>query len=343
MKAAQYIGNKSFDVVRGGTVAPGPGEVRLDVGFVGICGTDMHIYHGVMDQRVGPPQVIGHEMSGVVADVGDGVQGFAVGDRVVVRPLDYCEDCPACDAGHSHICHNLKFMGIDSPGALQSSWTVKARTLHRLPDNVTMEQGAMIEPLSVAVHDVARARLVTGEKAVVLGGGPIGQLIAQVAKGIGADVLISEVSNVRRKFAEERGIRAVNPMESDIGAFVQDWTGGKGADVVFEVTGVVPAVETMTDIAAVRGRICMVAIHAEAPPVNLFQFFWKELEMVGARVYEAVDFDQAIEMVANGDIDVNSFVTSVDPIQNVASAFASMDGNPAGMKALIDCGSAADN
>lgn len=338
MTAAQYVGNKSFEVVSGGSLAPAEGEVRLDVGFVGICGTDMHIYHGVMDQRVGPPQVIGHEMSGVVAELGDGVEGFAVGERVVVRPLDYCGDCPACEANHSHICHNLKFMGIDSPGALQSSWTVKARTLHKLPDNVTMEQGALIEPLSVACHDVARSRLTTGEKAVVLGGGPIGQLIAQVSKGIGADVLISEVSDVRREFAEKSGVRTVNPVEDDINAVVADWTGGKGADVVFEVTGVAPAVETMTDIASVRGRICMVAIHSAAPSVNLFQFFWKELEMVGARVYEAADFERAIRMVADGDINLAPFITSINSIQDIATAFSSMDGNPAGMKALIECG-----
>lgn len=337
MTAAQYIGNKSFEVVAGNEIGPAPGEVRLDVGFVGICGTDMHIYHGVMDQRVGPPQVIGHEMSGVVAEIGEGVEGFEVGERVVVRPLDYCGECPACDAGCSHICHKLKFMGIDSPGALQSSWTVKARTLHKLPANVTMEQGALIEPLSVACHDVTRSRLVAGEKAVVLGGGPIGQLIAQVAKGIGADVIISEVSDVRREFAEKSGVRTVNPMADDLNAVIQDWTGGKGADVVFEVTGVVPAVETMTEIAAVRGRICMVAIHAKAAPVNLFQFFWKELEMVGARVYEAADFDQAIAMVANGDLDLEPFITSINTIDDIATAFSSMDGNPAGMKALIRC------
>lgn len=340
MTAAQYVGNKRFEIVPGSRVAPSKGEVRLDVGFVGICGTDMHIYHGVMDQRVAPPQVIGHEMSGVIAELGEGVEGFEIGDHVVVRPLDYCGNCPACDAGHCHICHNLKFMGIDSPGALQSSWTVKARTLHKLPDNVTMEQGALIEPLSVACHDVARVRLAAGEKAVILGGGPIGQLIAQVAKSIGADVLISEVSDVRREFAENSGVRTVNPANQDIKAVVGEWTGGKGADVVFEVTGVAPAVETMTDIASVRGRICMVAIHSSAPPVNLFQFFWKELEMLGARVYEAADFEQAIAIVANGDIDLEPLITSITSIQDVLTAFSSMDGNPAGMKALIACGNA---
>ena len=132
-------------------------------------------------------------------------------------------------------------------------------------------------------------------------------------------------------------MRTVDPVEEDLNAVVEEWTGGKGADVVFEVTGVVPAVETMTEIAAVRGRICMVAIHAAAPPVNLFHFFWKELEMVGARVYEAADFDQAIAMVAKGDLDLEPFITSINTIEDIATAFSSMDGNPAGMKALIQC------
>ena len=147
MKAAQYIGNKSFSIVEGTAIPPGEGEVRLQVGYVGICGTDMHIYHGVMDQRVAPPKTIGHEMSGIVMEVGQGVTNVALGDRVVVRPLDYCGECPACVAGHTHVCQNLKFMGIDTPGAMQSSWTVKARTLHKLPENVSLQQGALVEPL----------------------------------------------------------------------------------------------------------------------------------------------------------------------------------------------------
>jgi 2-desacetyl-2-hydroxyethyl bacteriochlorophyllide A dehydrogenase len=337
MTAAQYIGNKEFELVEGQPCPPGPGEVRLDVGFVGICGTDMHIYHGVMDARVGPPQIIGHEMSGVIAELGEGVEGYQVGDRVVVRPLDYCGDCPNCNAGLSHICQNLKFMGIDSPGAMQKSWTVKARTLHRLPENVSLKQGALIEPLSVACHDVERARLKSGEKAVVLGGGPIGQLIALVAKSVGAEVMVSEVSEVRRQFAADQGVRTVDPISDDLASEVREWTGGKGADVVFEVSGVPAVVEAMTEIAAARGRICMVAIHATPPPVNLFQFFWKELEMVGARVYEAADFDRAIEIVANGEIDLEPFITSVDTLPDIGQAFAHMDGNPAGMKALLSC------
>ena len=337
MQAAQYLGNKSFSLSPGVAVPPEHGEVRLDVGYVGICGTDMHIYHGVMDQRVAPPKVIGHEMSGTVAAIGPGVEGFNVGDRVVVRPLDYCGVCPACVAGHSHVCQELKFMGIDTPGAFQSSWTVKARTLHKLPENVSLQMGALVEPLAVAVHDINRAKLKAGEHAVVIGGGPIGQLIAQVAKSIGADVIMSEVNDNRQAFAQQHGIRTVNPVKEDLVEVVNDWTNGKGADVVFEVSGVQPAIDVMTEIAAVRGRICMVAIHSQKPQVDLFKFFWKELEMVGARVYEGEDFEQAIKLLAENKLALDAYITSVNPLDNIQSAFAELASDPQGMKALIAC------
>lgn len=337
MVAARYIGNKGFDLVAGEEKSPEAGEVRLNVGYVGICGTDMHIYHGVMDQRVSIPQTIGHEISGVVAEIGAGVEGFSVGEKVVVRPLDWCGECPTCVAGHTHICQNLKFMGIDTPGAFQSSWTVKSRTLHKLPAGVDLKQGALVEPLSVACHDVRRSRLQAGEKVVVLGGGPIGQLVAAVAKSVGADVLVSEPNESRRAFADELGVKSVNPIEQDLAAYVEEWTGTKGADVVFEVSGVKPAIDAMTQIAGRRGRIVMVAIHSVKPEIDLFQFFWKELELLGARVYEAADFDWAIELIASGQIDLKPFISSISPLADIGSAFASMDGNPEGMKALVEC------
>lgn len=337
MRAAKYIGDKGFELMAAEAIPPQADEVQLQVGFVGICGTDMHIYHGVMDQRVAPPQVIGHEMSGTVLETGSEVTGFAKGDRVVVRPLDYCSECPACHSGHQHVCHQLKFMGIDSPGAFQSRWTVKARTLHKLPDSVSLRHGALIEPLAVACHDVARAQLKAGEKAVVIGGGPIGQLVAQVAKSVGAQVLLSELNESRLAFARANGIATVNPAEQDLTDAVQSFTEGKGADVVFEVSGVAAAVEQMTQIAAVRGRICLVAIHANAPKVDLFQFFWKELELVGARVYEAGDFEQAIALIESGLINIETFISSVTPLEQIKQAFDRLDSQPQEMKALVSC------
>ena len=135
-----------------------------------------------MDARVKMPQIMGHEMSEIVHKVGAGVQGFLEGDPVTVMPLDPCGACPACQAGHTHICHNLKFLGIDTPGAFQSYWTVPAHTLHKLPDNLSLAHGALIEPLAVACHDVRLAHVAPDDNVVVLGGGPIGMLVGLVAK-----------------------------------------------------------------------------------------------------------------------------------------------------------------
>src|SRR4051794_7386543 len=280
-QAVYYEGNQTFRLGPGEAVAPGPGEVRLDVAFCGVCGTDVHIAHGAMDHRVQVPQVIGHEMSGTIGELGAGVEGFSLGDAVVVRPLDSRGETPA-DRGFSHISRNLKFLGIDTPGAFQQSWTVPAFTLHRLPADVDLQLAALTEPLAVACHDTRRAELAPGETAVVLGGGPIGLLVALVARAEGAHVVLSEVNPARLEVARSLGLDACEP--SELAARVDETTVGAGADVVFEVSGAPSAVLAMTELAALRGRLVVVAIHPEPQPVRLFDFFWKELQLRGARV-----------------------------------------------------------
>ena len=144
IQAAFYRGNKSFSVETRQMPAPSAGEVAVRIAYVGICGTDMHVFAGHMDGRVGFERVIGHEMSGYVEALGEGVDGFRVGQPVVVRPLDHCGACPACDAGHEHVCHNLKFLGLDTDGAMQEIWNVPAHTLHVLPDDIRMDHAALI-------------------------------------------------------------------------------------------------------------------------------------------------------------------------------------------------------
>jgi (R,R)-butanediol dehydrogenase/meso-butanediol dehydrogenase/diacetyl reductase len=338
MKAAYYTGNKTFVIEDVEQAPPGPDEVQIDVAFCGICGTDLHAYHGVMDQRIGLHRVIGHEMSGTIGKIGADVSGWAVGDRVVVRPLDPCGHCPACDAGHAHICHNLKFIGLDTDGAFQEKWNVPAHTLHRIPVGMAMDLAAFVEPLAVAVHDVRRGRVQAGEDALVIGGGPIGMLVALVAQHAGARVSLSEINPHRLEMAKARGFDALDPRETDIGKALHDKTGGKGADVVFEVSGSQAGATAMTEAAATRGRIVMVAIHPTKPSVDLFRFFWRELEMIGTRVYEPEDYDRAIELLANGEIDCKSLVTDVAELDDIGAAFAGLDGNPTAMKIMIKVG-----
>lgn len=337
MKAAFYHGHEQITIGDSTPRAPGPGEAQIRVSHCGICGTDLHIFHGKMDHRVQMPQIIGHEMSGTLTALGEGVTGWAVGDRVTVRPLDSCGACPACLAGHNHICMKLKFIGIDSPGAMQGLWTVPAHTLHRLPENLGFAQGALIEPIAVACHDVRLGEVQAGEYAVVQGGGPIGMLIALVARAAGARVLISEINPFRLALARELGLEAVNPTEVDLVEVVNGQTGGAGADVVFEVTGVPAAAEMMTKLPRTRGRIVMVAIYSQPAPVTLFQFFWRELRLIGARVYEPQDFEKAIALAASGSLPLDRIITSVLPLEGLESGFREMERGGAVMKVLIQC------
>ena len=335
ISAAFYRGDRQFTVETKQATPPAAGEVAVRIAYCGICGTDMHVFHGNMDGRVGFERVIGHEMSGTIAAVGDGVDGIDIGQKVVVRPLDHCGDCPACHAGHEHICHNLKFLGLDTDGAMQEIWNVPAHTVHMLPDDIRMDHAALIEPVAVACHEVRLSRLQAGEDALVIGGGPIGVLVAMVARDTGGKVVISEVNPHRLAIAEKLGFETINPMEKNLAEAINGRTGGKGADVVFEVSGTQPGVDAMTDCAATRGRIVMVAIHAKKPEVDMFRFFWRELELVGVRVYEKEDYEKAIAIIANGGVDADTVITDVSPLSDIQSAFESLDSSPTALKSLI--------
>ncbi|GAB3288248.1 zinc-dependent alcohol dehydrogenase [Pseudoclavibacter terrae] len=335
MRAAQYSGEHRIVVNEVEAPAPASGEVQIRVAYTGICGTDLHVLHGSMDARVDVPQAIGHEMSGTVESVGDGVTAFAAGDKVTVMPLDWCGTCPACKAGNSHICQNLNFVGIDSPGSLQELWNVREDLVVPLPASLSLEHAALVEPLAVACHDVARSRLTEGETAVVIGGGPIGQLIALVAAATGATVYVIEPNPERRALAERLGARTIDPTTSDAVAIIEEATGSAGADVVFEVAGVAVTALTAVDYAKVRGRVVLVAIHPNPVPINLHRVFWRELELLGARVYVRADFERAIELLASGAVPADDLITSVVGLSETQSAFDQLSG-AAAMKILVN-------
>lgn len=336
MKAVNYQGKGQFTVGEGKTITPQPGEIRLNVAYCGVCGTDLHISQGAMDARIPTPMIIGHEMSGTVAELGAGVSGFKIGEKVVVRPLDNRGETPA-DRGFSHICSKLKFIGVDSPGAFQGSWTVPAFTLHKVPEKTDLKLAAFVEPLAVACHDVRLGEIKKGELAMVLGGGPIGVLVALVAKQTGARVVLSEINPFRQKLAKEIGLEAVDPTKIDLPVWVKEQSGGSGADIVFEVTGAKPVALGMTDLLCIHGRIVVVAIYPKPVELNLFHFFWKELQMRGARVYEPQDYEEAIQLISSGVLPLERLITKVEPLEKLPDVCHELHGNPEAMKVLIDC------
>ena len=342
MRAAVYTGARVFQVEERPGGAPGPGEVQLKVAYTGICGTDLHIYHGDMDARVGGRAVLGHEMSGRIAALGEGVQGWAVGDPVTVMPLRWCGECAACRAGNEHICLRLTFLGIDAAGSMQNRWTVPADRLVRLPADLALRDAAVVEPVAVAVHDVRRAQVQTGEKVLVVGGGPVGLLIATVAREFGADVVVVEPNPYRRRMAEAFGHATVDPAANDVQDVVQAWTSGAGADVAFEVSGAQAGMDAAVAALSARGRLVLVAIHTAPRTVDLHRFFWRELSLVGARLYQRADFETAVELVASQRVRVAELISSVEPLERIGEAFVTLQAGDGVMKVLIDCREAAE-
>jgi (R,R)-butanediol dehydrogenase / meso-butanediol dehydrogenase / diacetyl reductase len=335
-RAAFYERDETIRVGETEAQAPGPGEVQVEIAYGGICGTDLHIFHGKMDWRVAPAQIMGHEVSGVVSAVGEGVETVAVGQRVTVMPLKPCNNCPACAAGHGHICMNLKFLGIDTQGGFQSYWTVPDYAILPLPESISLKRAALVEPLAVACHDVRLGGVRAGEHVVVLGGGPIGMLVGLVAQGEGASVLVSEINPVRVAIGASLGLDVVNPRDVDLLALVTERTGGAGADVVFEVTAAASGAEMMTKLPRTRGRIVIVGMFNDPPKVDLFRVLWRELQLQGARVYEREDFEKAIAIAASDALPLDDLISEVVPLDQLKAGLDKLGQGGDVMKVLID-------
>ena len=334
--AAFYTGKKDIAVTGYTPDPPQPYEVQVRPAFSGICGTDLHIFNGAMDQRVELPHIMGHEMSGAVSAIGENVADLEIGQPVTVMPLAPCGKCRACVDGLSHICYHLQFLGIDTPGSFQSYWNVPAHSIHLLPRTASLSHAALIEPIAVACHDVRLGEVQEGDKVVVLGCGPIGMLIALVAKENGAEVVVSEINRFRLDLASSLGFNVINPTEDDLIQYVNNWTDGSGADRVFEVSGSTAGAEVMTDLVCVRGAVVVVAIFGQPPPVDLFRCFWREIKIIGVRVYETCDFSQAIRLVDEGSLPLDKLISDIRPMHKLPESFREMSEGADLMKVLIE-------
>jgi (R,R)-butanediol dehydrogenase/meso-butanediol dehydrogenase/diacetyl reductase len=334
MRASFYEGVRRFRTGTAPEPSAGAGEALLTVKRVGICGTDLHIFQGHLDHRVPKGGIIGHETFAEIAEA-PGQSGFAKGDRVVVEPLRFCGVCRACQMGASFLCYKLQVLGVDAPGGMQERWAVKTDRLIKVPASLSDDDAAVMEPLAIATHDVTRAGVKQGDAVLVFGGGPIGALIAMVSRHRGARVAISEVNPFRIELLRGLGLEVVGP-GTDVVKFANDWTGGEGVDVAFEVTGNAAAVRLMTDVVRVWGTVSVVAIHAEPISVNLYPMFARELTMHGSRLYTRADWEEAIRLAASGAVPVGPLVSRKIPLEALQEGMEqALAGGPV-MKVLID-------
>jgi len=334
MRAVFYQGGRTFTPGKATIQAPGPGEALLRVLRVGICGTDLHIFQGHLDDRVPRGGIIGHETFAEVVHAPDG-SAFRAGDRVVVEPVRFCGTCRACRIGATYLCYKLKVLGVDLPGGMQEYWSVPIDRLIKVPDSLTDDHAAVIEPLAVATHDVTRAGVKAGDAVLVFGGGPIGCLIALVCRHRGARVAVAEINPFRVEMLRRLGLEVVGPGVDPVG-FANEWTYGDGVDVAFEVTGHPAAVKAVTEVVRVWGTISIVAIHSEPMPVNLHRFFARELSVHGSRLYTRTAWVEAIRLGASGAVPLGSLVSRVIPLESLQEGMETALGGGPVMKVLVD-------
>jgi (R,R)-butanediol dehydrogenase/meso-butanediol dehydrogenase/diacetyl reductase len=334
MRASHYHGNRTFTTAPAPMPTPGVGEALLRVRRVGICGTDLHIYQGHLDHRVPRGGIIGHETFAEVAEAPAG-SDLATGDRVVVEPVLSCGDCRACRMGATYVCYRLKVLGVDLPGGMQDYWAVPTARLLKVPDALGDDHAALIEPLAVATHAVNRAQVKADDAVLVFGGGPIGCLIALVCRHRGARVKVAEINAFRLQLLRGFALETIGP-EQDVVRAVNDWTGGDGADLAFEVTGNPAAVRLMTDVVRVWGAVSVVAIHAEPMPVHLYPMFARELSMHGTRLYTRADWEEAIRLASSGAVPVGPLVSRRIPLEDLQKGMEEALGGGPVMKVLVD-------
>ena len=338
MKASRFLGNKTFAVTDLPTPHAGPGELVLRNQVCGVCGTDVHIYHGEPGSAdVNPPVVLGHEYSGEVVEVGKGVTGFAVGDHVTVDPNIYCGHCAYCQNGKKQLCPSMEAIGVTRDGGFAQYSRIPASQAFKLEPTVPWEAAAMAEPLACCLHGIDLAGIQVGDKVCVVGGGAIGLLMVQLAKLSGASqIVLSEPNEKRRQVGLQLGANAaIDPTRPDAQeVFAQVLDGG--ANVVIECVGNVPAVKSAFQFAGKGATVLLFSV----PKVDatfdlpLFDVYKKELTIKGSFVNPDTHA-RAVALINSGKVDFDPIITHRFTLDQLPEAIA-MQMSDASIKVVVE-------
>ena len=338
MKASRFLGNKTFAVADLPTPHAGPGQLVLRNQVCGVCGTDVHIYHGEPGSAdVNPPVVLGHEYSGEVVEVGEGVTGFAVGDHVTVDPNIYCGHCAYCQNGKKQLCPSMEAIGVTRDGGFAQYSRIPASQAFKLEPTVPWEAAAMTEPLACCLHGIDLAGIQVGDKVCVVGGGAIGLLMVQLAKLSGASqIVLSEPNEKRRQVGLQLGANAaLDPTRPDAQEAFAQVLGG-GANVVIECVGNVPAVKSAFQFAGKGATVLLFSV----PKVDatfdlpLFDVYKKELTIKGSFVNPDTHA-RAVALINSGKVDFGPIITHRFTLDQLPEAIA-MQMSDASIKVVVE-------
>lgn len=300
------------------------GEAIVQVQACGICGTDLHIVEGTA--RSSPPVVLGHEFAGVVLDVAADASPIAVGSRVAIDPNIHCGECAWCRRGEVHLCSHLRAMGVDCDGGMAGLCIVPIQQLYTIPDRLSFDAAAFIEPVSCAVHGIDQARIALGDTIVILGGGTIGLLMLQLARSAGAArVFVVEPLERKRTLARSLGADAViDPLRVDVRSVVFDET-GIGADVVIECAGRTETAQLAVHLARRGGTVEFFGVCPKDQPIALdpHAVYFNELTIVGSYI-NPHSFARAITLIESGRVHVEALLPDTFPLEGVHEAMRAL-------------------
>lgn len=294
-------------------------EVLLKIKSVGICGTDLHIYNGKMD--VTPPVIMGHEFSGVVEEIGSDVKHLKIGERVVGEHVISCKECHYCLTGKPNLCPRAKIIGLHRPGALAEYMAIPANLVFPIPDEVSFEEGALIEPLTIALYAIRHTGLLLDKNVAVIGQGPIGLLLDQAVRSAGGNVIGIEAQAHRLAFAKEKGWVnvGIDAIKEDVKKKIDDMYPG-GVDVAIEAVGREATAQLALDITARAGQVLLLGVFEEPSKINLMTLIKKELHVHGSWTC-AFSFPEAIELVSKKKVDLKSLITNRYDFKDGIKAF----------------------
>jgi len=341
MKALVLQEYKKFAVEDLAVPTPKPGEVLVRVRACGICGSDVHGMDGSTGRRI-PPLVMGHEAAGEIAAVGAGVTDWQAGDRVTFDSTVYCGECWFCQRGEVNLCDNRQVLGVSCgdyrrQGAFAEYVAVPQRILYRLPDNLTFEQAAMVEAVSVAVHAAARTPNLKDSAAVVVGAGMIGLLVVQVLRVAGCKQIIAiDLEEDRLQLALRRGATTAFKADvADLPAKIKALTNGRGADAAFEVVGLSPTLKTAIDCVRKGGSVTLVGNLKSQVDLPLQAAVTRQLTLIGTCA-SAGEYPECLKLIASGQVNVTEFISATPPLAEGAQWFARLYAGEKGlMKVLL--------
>lgn len=320
VKAAVFYGPRRIKLENRDISPPLKEEAIIKVKYVGICGSDVSVFYGEYGHPVPTPIIMGHEFSGEIKEIDDSnYKKLQVGDQVVVETTFSCGDCLLCKKGKQNLCKKRKRFGRTIDGALAEFIKIPIRQIYKIPPNVKLDEAAMNEPLSVALHAVKRAEIEFGNSVAIIGAGTIGILIGQLAKIAGAfPIFVIDKNPHRLSVASKYGMKAINNNEENYISVIEKETKGEGVNVIFDAAGALQIFSHLYEISAAGVKIVVVSIFRQPATIDLYQILLREATITTSRLFTPEDFKVALKMIAEKKVDVSSLIThrvNIDQIE----------------------------